>query len=258
MPRGGALWPVVSIVLLFASLFFFAFVGEAKTAAELRFVREAPHASLGAPRSGPALYAGTISGPDARVDFHGEHAAATWWWVTERVSKNHYKTACFEHRIDGLRFHDDAGGSAPLAMFEGKATLSLFGRDRSDTWTEPLQIDLAELSPLRPKPWPAEAERCQGQNRSFVTRTLPRGARVEVLACFEPGKDGGEGRLLACPTLPAAVVSVDGMSHYLERRALSAASPFLTLALMAAVVLSALTFVAFRFRARAIKPVVPR
>ncbi len=258
MPRGASIWPVLSAFVILGVVFFIAFRSSRDDVEALRFVRATPHAALGAPREGPAIYSGTISGPDGRLAIGGSRAAARWWWVLERVSKNHSRSVCFEHQIDRMRLLDAHDGSpgrpeavAALSMFDTAKDLSLLAPGRDDEWDDPLQIDLADDAPYKPSEWPPEAQSCQGDNRWFVTRSIPEGARADVLACFAGGK------LQACSSNPSTIVALGDIDGYLSRRGFHAAVPFLLAAGLSWIFLLALTFAAYRFRARAIGAVVP-
>jgi hypothetical protein len=253
---------LIIAVAVLAGAFRIAF-GIARPEVEaLRFVRATPHATLADHRTDPAIYSGTISGPDDRHDAGGNRAAATWWWVIERVSKDNSKTVCFEHQIDRMRFFDGHGqpsvrtpdDSAPLAMFDDKKQISLHGRDRSgEDWDDPLQIDLAEQPPYWPSEWPPEvAARCYDKKRSFVARSIPEGARVDVLACHV----GDE--LTACPSKIAAVISLGDIDAYASRRAFHASSAFIVASVLALLLLFMLTYLAHHFRVRTIGVVVPK
>jgi hypothetical protein len=256
--RGGSIWPVLVALFVLVGAFLGALGGSHADVKALELVRATPRATLAAPPSGPAIYSGTISGPGGRLDIGGSRAAARWWWVLERVSKNKSRTACFDRQIDRMRLldaRDDRGGRpagvAPLAMFDTANDVSLLAPGRDDEWSDPLQIDLAEQPPYKPSEWPPEARSCGGDARWFVTRSIPEGARADVLACYVDGK------LEACPSNPSAVVALGDIGGYLSRRAFHAAVPFLYAAGLSWVVLLALTFRAARLRARALGAVVP-
>jgi hypothetical protein len=161
-----------------------------------------------------------------------------------------------------MRFFDDHGNafvrgvddSAPLAMFDNQKRISLHGRSRSDEdWDDPLQIDLAEQPPYRPTEWPPEvARRCYDKNRSLVARSIPDGARVDVLACHV----GDE--LVACPSKIAAVISLGDIDAYASRRGFHASSAFMVAAVVAVLLLLALTIRAYGFRNRTVGVVVPK
>lgn len=241
--RGGSLWPLLLVAGIAAVACLVASLAVSDHVAAMRVMREAPRATLAAPRDGPAIYRGVVFGPAGRKDQNGRDSAATWWWVSERVSKNTTKTVCFERQIEGLRLRD-AGVELPITMFETAADLSLLGVGRGEDWDEPLLIDLGQEPRSTSKTMPPAAQRCAGERRTFMNRSLGQGVRVEVLACHQAGK------LVGCKGPLAGVLAVGTMNAHRERRAWQARIPFFFITALSLSVLGGLVFRATRFRAR--------
>jgi hypothetical protein len=241
------LTPVVGLAVFSA-----AFAATREHVRVLDLLRKAPRATLAEGRASPAIYTGVVVGPQGRVDPTGRAAAAHWWWVVERVSKNKTRTVCFDREIAGLRLRDERGASAALSMFDGAVSLELQGSGRDTEWDDRLFIDLANQPVRHEKEVPPAAARCRGGARTFQGLSIPPEARVQVFACRR-----GDA-LVACPGAPAAVLALGDMRRHRERRAVDAAVPFVVAAGVCVLPLILLVLLARSYRRGVLGPIFPK
>jgi hypothetical protein len=213
MRLAAASWfgPALATIIL-TSLSIGAY-GQAKRHVEkLRWMVAAPRASLAAPVSGPAIYAGVLRGPKGRKTPMGSNATMYWWWVEERKGKS-VKTVCTANTRDELVLAE-GDAAIPLTLLGTETDVSLTGDSLSDNYDGRLVLDLGSgASSAQASTPPATLADCGGPNRTYSERFVEPGARVEVLACFD------RGALRACPGAPhAGVLAIPTIARDRERR----------------------------------------
>lgn len=244
----GKLWPLAVLTALYVGIGSIAWRHIQGHLRAIDLLRTVPAGDLAAPKEGPAVYKGKLYGPAERKEPKGALVAAHWWWVDKRVSKNNWKTVCFQREVTNLRLVDDKGVSVPLPAFDTETSYALAGTSWSDDYTDRVVVDFGYDSPIyeRDKPPPAAAK-CWNAGYVWIGRSIPQGVGVEVLACSKGGV------LTPCPGLPGMIVARNGLAVHKGRRVSDAQTPFMA-ASMVTLALSVLYAVyAFVTRSRVLK-----
>lgn len=220
-PVRGKLWPFLLLPCVHALLLLLLWSKSQVHVRAVDLLRTTKVGNLANPPEGPALYKGRLYGPEGRVEPKGKAVAAHWWWYSKRVSKNNWKTVCFQRDISKLRFVDAAGRTATLPAFDGDEGLALAGTNWTDDYSDRMIVDFGyELPVYQANLPPDAAKKCSSSGTEWVGRSIPAGAQVEILACARNGE------LRPCADKPALVIVVGNMGQHLGRRVTDAQTPF--------------------------------
>ncbi len=189
-----------------------------------------PHATLAAPRAGPAIYAGRLYSVAPRVSPGGTKAALYWWWGVRHVSTNDTRTLCKGQAFDHLLLEAD-GKRVPMNVFEGLPAnaLALIADTRSES-PEPYTMDLGPLPLITQDAIPdTECSARASTNKEYQERSIPEGTTVEVLGCYD------RGALHSCPLPVGGVLAVHTLAVNLHRRVRAAHAPLRMATLLCAI-----------------------
>ncbi len=240
--------------LAVAGAFALANVASADNERVLRAVRFAPHASLTSPRSGPAIYAAQLFGPDERRNGFGHPASAFWWVVHEhtRDSKHPWRRVCEGDTVGQLSAREGTASVPIVGLNESNDLLLVADAgDPSRIAERMIEFGLASaertLSVANPS-IPEQARACAGTSPRYSEYSREQGARVEVYGCFS------NGALRACPTGPVRIaLGAPTLATFLDRRREAVTDDY---RFVAGVVIAALLMagaVAFRDHANALR-----
>lgn len=247
--RFGLLLPA----LVFAWLIIATGVGVAasfRDVSQLRALARTPHATLAAPRRGPAIYSGRVYAATPRKTPHGTQAAAYWWWVminSPERSKRDW-TVCRGAASDHLVLEAD-GKRVAANLFDDRKGVSLVANDRSEA-PDRMTVDLGPTQLLTDSTLPASLARCATgkgvlvPNREYHERAIAEGAQAEILACF----DGKE--LVACRQKVGGILAIPTLSVDIAHRARTIRWPIRIATLICALPLFVLGITAGRLRKR--------
>ncbi len=236
MPRFSRreLIPVLAATLLIGAIFAIAWLTARGEYAGLRWMHGVPRATLASPRVGPAVYSGTVVGPEDRVTPLGRRTAGHWWWVVDRSRGEDGTTVCHTRVRDGMRLVD-GDRVVRLTMFETAGDSSLLSDHRTWDWRDAMVFDLGSTPEYSSRTIPRAASRCTGRRLEYTERWIPPGARVEVLACMRDGALG------PCNGPLTGALSIPNLDVHRIRRAREVRKAVRAACGISAVLLSALT-----------------